>query len=59
VTRDQANRILDAVRDGVPHNERLITAALCETGDLDASHVVTCWVEEWKALRAPSEEMAA
>lgn len=59
MTRAQAHRILDAVRDGVPYSEQLITAALRETGDLEASDVVTSWVEEWNALRRQPEEIAA
>lgn len=62
MTRAQANRILDAVRGGADYSERLITAALRETGDLDAGHQVMPWtlVEEWHALRAqPAEELAA
>jgi hypothetical protein len=59
MTRDQANRILDAVRDGrASPSDALITRALVETGDIGLCDVVTSFVEEWVELRRPAEEIA-
>jgi hypothetical protein len=61
VTREQGNRLLDAVRDGHSEaSERLIMVALVATGDLSACAIVTTFVEEWNELRRSDPlEMAA